>query len=741
MVPPLWHITFGRKEGLCMGKIIDEKWIVIGKSGHGGQGDVYKVLGDDSKEYALKYLSRQADAERRTRMFSEVTNVSSLDSPHLMKIVFSNVKECENMTVKLYYVSEYINGYTLEEYVKKHDVSFDEAKAFFEKFLEVLSYCHEKKVIHRDIKPENIMLRNGVLLDFVLIDFGLSFNIDEQEDITETDQQLGNRFILLPELVSGTRSQKRVVESDISQACGVFFYLLTGLIPHSLIDGEGKRPHKREKAQEILKSKIVNSIAFNNVCSLFDRAFANNIEERFHSCVDVQYILSTIADYRVNALGGGVMNIESDGMTIDTTESVYKYPELMKQLNPTTEICNPAGLSLPMITNVIELINYGVALPDQIRKKAVKYYSQGDYATAASQIWQRAINLLKKRILSLGEEFVADMVGTDDIEYVRNLPTYRLIDLAHDLGFIDKAGRRKLFSANEYYNYFNNDESDEYEEMPQDEANIIIKSSISYILYSNDDSFGFQFNDFREKLKSGKVSELFVDEKTMFATCPYFYLKTSVRSLLKLFGETEGIEYENVTANMGVMIPAFWERLKIEERRALADAYTDYTNKNDYTRTAALNPIMLQVHGFDYVMENVRSRTYISVAQKLKDAHFEMNNFYTEPGIIQKLEDLGTAIPTLALKECVTAILYVKLGNQYGTSWNAEPVADRLLDRLTRTDWETYIDKYMYEESNLVEEIQQCVIIRNRWKDIIKKYKLNELSVMTSEAKRLISIK
>lgn len=277
--------------------------------------------------------------------------------------------------------------------------------------------------------------------------------------------------------------------------------------------------------------------------------------------------------------------------------------------------------------------------------------------------------------------------------------------------------------------------------MPQDEANIIIKNSISYILYNKDDSFGLQFNDFRGKLKSGKISKLFNDDLTLFDTCPYFYLKTSIRSLLKLFGETEGIEYENVTVNMGLLIPAIWERLKMQERRALADAYTDYINNNDHNRIKVLNSIMLQVHGFDYVKENVRSRTYINVAQKLVDAHFGVNNFYTEPGIIKKLEDLGTTIPTLALKECLTAILYVKIGNQYGISYNAVTVANRLLDRLSRNDWETYIDKYMPEEIDLVEAIQGCTPIRNRWKEVIKNYNLNELSVMSSEAKRLISIK
>lgn len=725
-----------------MGKVIDNIWKVVGESGHGGQGRVFKVMrNDDNKVYALKFLNKQEDVERRKRMYTEVENVSRLENCHLMKIVSSNVEYYKDSTVKLYYVSEYIEGCTLEKYVDEHDLSFKEDKEFFEDFIDVISYCHNNRILHRDIKPENIMLRKDRLLDYVLIDFGLSFNLEEQNNLTETNQQLGNRFLLLPELVSGTQNQKRCFESDISQACGVFFYLITGLIPHSLSDGEGKAPHKREKALQILKTKISDPIVFTNICSLFDRAFANNIEERYHTADAVKYEIDTITDYKFNSLGGTLMDNNIGGEDIHTEITVYKYSDLMKQLNPVTELWNPSGLSLPMITNVTELINYGVALPDPVKVKIYKYYTSGDFATAASQAWQRAMTLLRKRILSIGEEFVEDMVGTDDLDYVRNLPPNRLIDLAYDLGFIDKAGRRRLFTSSELYNYYNNDESDEYEEMPQDEANIIIKNSISYILYNKDDSFGLQFNDFRGKLKSGKISKLFNDDLTLFDTCPYFYLKTSIRSLLKLFGETEGIEYENVTVNMGLLIPAIWERLKMQERRALADAYTDYINNNDHNRIKVLNSIMLQVHGFDYVKENVRSRTYINVAQKLVDAHFGVNNFYTEPGIIKKLEDLGTTIPTLALKECLTAILYVKIGNQYGISYNAVTVANRLLDRLSRNDWETYIDKYMPEEIDLVEAIQGCTPIRNRWKEVIKNYNLNELSVMSSEAKRLISIK
>ena len=505
------------------GQTIDGQWIISETMGRGGQGEVFKVTkSTDDCSYALKFLNKQSDEERRQRMYFEVCNVQHLSDRHLMNIIYSNAEKYLDLTEKLYYVSNFIDGISLEQYVENHDISFDEAISFYMEFLKTIEYCHNNGIIHRDIKPDNIMLEQGCLDSFVLIDFGLSFNLEEENGCTPTNQQLGNRFLLLPELVSGTSQQKRSLESDLSQSAAILLYVLTREIPNALFDGEGKTPHKRDKVKRILSEKVKNDTALNSLNYFFDKAFSNNVSERYHSAGDMRREMSTLNESRFNILGGGEMN---DIIEIDNSRGLekYRYSELIRHLNPSTELCNPEGLKLPIMTDIPQLVEYGIALPPQLQSKVKQYYLGGDFVTAANTIWIRSMGLLRKRVLSLGEEFVADMVEASDIDYVRNLPAYRLIDLAHELGFINKAGQSKLQKANEFYNYFNNDEADEYEEMPQDEANIIIKTCISYILYNNHESFGLQFNDFREKLKSGRVTELFDDDKTMFATCPYFY--------------------------------------------------------------------------------------------------------------------------------------------------------------------------------------------------------------------------
>ena len=245
-------------------KIIAGRWKTIEPIGNGGQGTVYKVvdINNTTETFALKLLKKQKDKERRTRMRNEVNNVKLLSNIHLTEIIDTNCDLYEEIDTDLYYVSTYVNGCTLEEYCKSKDVSLSDALKFFEDILEVVSYCHENNILHRDIKPENILLKEDSISNFVIIDFGLSFNSSDecrQETCTLSDQQLGNRFLLLPELVAGEKEQKRLMCSDITQVCGVFFYVLTGITPNTLLDGEGKKPHQRLNAYEKLKNKVTSN--------------------------------------------------------------------------------------------------------------------------------------------------------------------------------------------------------------------------------------------------------------------------------------------------------------------------------------------------------------------------------------------------------------------------------------------------------------------------------------------------
>lgn len=89
---------------------------------------------------------------------------------------------------------EYIDGETLESYLKNGKLTLSLAIKFINELCDALQYIHKKQVIHRDLKPGNILItHNGN--NVKLIDFGLS----DCDDYHILKIPAGTRMYIAPE--------------------------------------------------------------------------------------------------------------------------------------------------------------------------------------------------------------------------------------------------------------------------------------------------------------------------------------------------------------------------------------------------------------------------------------------------------------------------------------------------------------------------------------------------------------
>ena len=128
-----------------------------------------------------------------------------------------------------YYISQWIEGQTLSNYVsQKKNISIDLAIDICRKLCTILISCHSEGVYHRDIKPDNIIITDKE--DVFLIDFGISH--DEKDNFnTQIGQELGNRFLKLPEVAKGV-GNKADPRTDVTFVVGIVFFLLYRSIPN-----------------------------------------------------------------------------------------------------------------------------------------------------------------------------------------------------------------------------------------------------------------------------------------------------------------------------------------------------------------------------------------------------------------------------------------------------------------------------------------------------------------------------
>ncbi|GAB3372569.1 protein kinase [Spongiibacter taiwanensis] len=145
-------------------------------------------------------------------------------SPHVVEVV-----EREAAPSCLYYLTEYIDGQTLAQWIKTHpDASPREVVAIAEQVARGLLAMHRRDTLHQDIKPENILLRPDG--SACIIDFGSCYvaGLAEISSPIPREYCLGTAHYSAPEQVL---MRPVTARADQFALAVVVFEMLTGKQP------------------------------------------------------------------------------------------------------------------------------------------------------------------------------------------------------------------------------------------------------------------------------------------------------------------------------------------------------------------------------------------------------------------------------------------------------------------------------------------------------------------------------
>jgi len=180
----------------------------------------------------LKLLPRDVvdDADRRRRFLTEARAASALNHPHVC-ILYEIGETADG---RPFLAMEYLEGATLDRYVKDHNLSLSDVAAIGRQVADALDAAHQKGVVHRDIKPSNISLNERRHVK--VLDFGLAKRVQETSDEatqlgqTQSGQILGTPNYMSPEQALGRQVDHR---SDLFSLGVVLYEMITGRLPFS----------------------------------------------------------------------------------------------------------------------------------------------------------------------------------------------------------------------------------------------------------------------------------------------------------------------------------------------------------------------------------------------------------------------------------------------------------------------------------------------------------------------------
>ena len=282
-------------------KLYLQKWKNIkANNKSGGQGTISIVESIDGNKIkgALKeiHIDQQKRKINRERMCREITSLSKVAGNGVPKILDHNSAEVDNDDITLYFVSEWIEGKTLDDCFLNKPTSLEEAIRITRELCLIVDRCHIENVLHRDIKPKNILITK--FGQIFLVDFGLAWieplNKDGRNFNSLSHEELSNWFLRLPELITG--HEKHDKRSDITYLVGVFFFLLTGQYPKSLTDGHNNPPQTTLK--ELLSKELLNDKRWHFVNRIFSVGFQSSLDHRIQSAIDLIKMLDEITQFQ-----------------------------------------------------------------------------------------------------------------------------------------------------------------------------------------------------------------------------------------------------------------------------------------------------------------------------------------------------------------------------------------------------------------------------------------------------------
>ncbi len=235
-----------------------EGYVLQGRIGSGGMGDVFRAVNEKGDEAAVKLLSSKLarNAENARRFQREARASMRLKHPHITQSLAAGEVEGQR-----YLVMELVKGPSLKQrMVERGKVPEDQAILILWQVAMALKYAWDHGVLHRDVKPANLMLappRPHVPEPFCakICDFGLAKVIvqggapDEEESkgmLTGAGMALGTPHYMPPEQAFG--------EIDLDQRADI--YSLAASVYHALL---GQTMHHGKSSTIIMYKQVTES--------------------------------------------------------------------------------------------------------------------------------------------------------------------------------------------------------------------------------------------------------------------------------------------------------------------------------------------------------------------------------------------------------------------------------------------------------------------------------------------------
>jgi hypothetical protein len=365
-------------------------------------------------------------------------------------------------------------------------------------------------------------------------------------------------------------------------------------------------------------------------------------------------------------------------------------------------------ITLPLSTQELSLL-----------KQARKLFEGGFYDHSLLDIWNAAVNNLRRRVEAYGpdlwESVVKDEPGRK--KYEKNGETYAerwsgvdelvLVAGATRLGLLNKKAGKALEMINWMRNHASPAHDSDHKVEQEDViglALIVQKNLFEAEMPDPGHSVSTLFDPVKTKTLKADKLKLLADQIRGLKAAD---LRVAFGFLLDLLCKGDAPALENAES----LLPVAWEKASEELRKNAGIRYhglfIDPTSDTsaDQGASARLLDFLTEVEGIRYIPDAVRARLYRRAAKKLGAAKDTSYGWSEEEKAAATLAQFGPWVPAIAFEEVYQEILASTCGNYWGRS-NAHAVLRPFIDTLNTTQVRRLLRMFT-ENERVQEELSQ----------------------------------
>ncbi|HEX2568422.1 MAG TPA: protein kinase [Polyangia bacterium] len=212
------------------GTVVADRFEIESLARTGGMGLIFRARDRHTRlSVALKVLKPSGSVQDTERFLREAEVLSELHHPAIAAYI-AHGRTPDGL---IYLAMEWLHGEDLSQRLAHQPLTVSESLGLIRAAAEALAVVHGYGIVHRDIKPSNLLLRDGLIDQVTLLDFGIARGGLASWSVTRTGEVVGTLHYIAPEQARGERQLGPSV--DVYALGCVLFECLTGSPP---FDGE-----------------------------------------------------------------------------------------------------------------------------------------------------------------------------------------------------------------------------------------------------------------------------------------------------------------------------------------------------------------------------------------------------------------------------------------------------------------------------------------------------------------------